>query len=219
MNSSVATGAVALPPSIRTGAHYFSLLFYTLLIGLYMAVYLIYIDPEYFIGMNVLGKTQILLIYIINSIFFPLLSVLLCKALGFVQSVYLKTQKERIILYAISMIFFFWTFYVFKNKPGIPIIMGQMCLGIFIAVIIDFVANIFFKISMHATGAGGLMGLFTVLLFTSSGFVNIPLAIAIFITGLICTSRLIVSDHRMGDIVFGLIAGFISQWMAYWFLG
>ena len=219
MNSSLATGTGAVSPAVRAGAHFFSWLFHPLLVGLYMAIYLIYIYPEYFIGMNVLGKTQILLIYIINSIFFPLLSVLLCKALGFVQSVYLKTQKERIILYAISMIFFFWTFYVFKNKPGIPVIMGQMCLGIFIAVIIDFVANIFFKISMHATGAGGLMGLFTVLLFTASGFVNIPLAVAIFITRLICTSRLIVSDHRMGDILFGLIAGFLSQWMAYWFLG
>lgn len=219
MNSSLATGTGVVSPAVRAGAHFFSWLFHPLLVGLYMAIYLIYIDPEYFIGMNVLGKTQILLIYIINSIFFPLLSVFLCKALGFVQSVYLKTQKERIILYAISMIFFFWTFYVFKNKPGMPVIMGQMCLGIFIAVIIDFVANIFFKISMHATGAGGLMGLFTVLLFTSSGFVNIPLAVAIFITGLICTSRLIVSDHRMGDVVFGLIAGFLSQWMAHWFLG
>ncbi len=219
MNSSLATGTGVVSPAVRAGAQFFSWLFHPLLVGLYMAIYLIYIDPEYFIGMNVLGKTQILLIYIINSIFFPLLSVFLCKALGFVQSVYLKTQKERIILYAISMIFFFWTFYVFKNKPGIPVIMGQMCLGIFIAVIIDFVANIFFKISMHATGAGGLMGLFTVLLFTSSGFVNIPLAVAIFITGLICTSRLIVSDHRMGDILFGLIAGFLSQWMAHWFLG
>ena len=212
MNSSFAPDTAAVLPAVRTGAHFFSWLFHPLLVGLYMAIYLIYIDPEYFIGINVSGKTQVLFIYIINSIFFPLLSVLLCKALGFVQSVYLKTQKERIILYAISMIFFFWTFYVFKNKPGIPVIMAQMSLG-------NFVANIFFKISMHATGAGGLMGLFTVLLYTSSGFINIPLAIAIFITGLICTSRLLVSDHRMGDIVFGLIAGYLSQWMAYWFIG
>ena len=219
MNRSFAPDTAAVLPAVRTGAHFFSWLFHPLLVGLYMAIYLIYIDPEYFIGINVSGKTQVLFIYIINSIFFPLLSVLLCKALGFVQSVYLKTQKERIILYAISMIFFFWTFYVFKNKPGIPVIMAQMSLGIFLAVIIDFVANIFFKISMHATGAGGLMGLFTVLLYTSSGFINIPLAIAIFITGLICTSRLLVSDHRMGDIVFGLIAGYLSQWMAYWFIG
>ncbi|HTN05658.1 hypothetical protein [Agriterribacter sp.] len=219
MNSYPAPGAAPVLPVVRIAAQFFSWLFHPLLVGLYMALYLIYLNPEYFMGVNASGKTQTLFIYIINGIFFPLMAVLLCKGLGFVQSVYLKTQKERIILYAISMIFFFWTFYVFKNKPGIPVIMAQMSLGIFLAVIIDFIANIFFKISMHATGAGGLVGLFTVLLFTSSGFVNIPLAIAIFVAGLICTSRLLVSAHRVPDIVLGLMAGFTSQWIAAWYFG
>ena len=219
MNSYPAHSAPSALPVVKMLAQFFSWLFHPLLVGLYMSLYLIYIDPEYFMGMNTSGKTQTLFIYLINSVFFLLMAVLLCRVLGFVQSVYLKTQKERIILYAISMIFFFWTFYVFKNKPGIPVIMAQMSLGIFIAVIIDFVANIFFKISMHATGAGGLVGLFTVLLFTSSGFVNIPLAVAIFVAGLICTSRLIVSAHRMPDIVLGLMAGFTGQWIAAWYFG
>lgn len=219
MNSSPVTGTVRVSPVIQVSARFFSWLFHPLLMGLYMAVYLIFINPEYFIGMNAQGKVQTLFIYIINSVLFPLVSVLLCKGVGFVQSVYLKTQKERIIPYAISMVFFFWTFYVFKNKQGIPVIMAQMSLGIFFSVIIDFIANIFFKISMHATGAGGALGLFTVLLFTSGGFAGIFLAIAIFVTGIICTSRLVVSDHRMGDIVAGLMAGLMSQWMAAWFLG
>jgi hypothetical protein len=219
MNSSPVAGIAPVSPAIQVVARFFSWLFHPLLIGLYMVIYLIFINPEYFIGMNAQGKVQTLFIYIINSVLFPLVSVLLCKGLGFVQSVYLKTQKERIIPYAVSMVFFFWTFYVFKNKQDIPAIMAQMSLGIFLSVIIDFIANIFFKISMHATAAGGVLGLFTVLLFTSAGFTGIFLAVAILITGIICTSRLIVSDHRMGDIVAGLIAGFISQWGAAWFLG
>ncbi|HRO44634.1 hypothetical protein [Agriterribacter sp.] len=219
MNSYPAPGTALVLPVVKILAQFFSWLLHPLLVGLYMALYLIYFNPEYFMGVSTSGKTQTLFIYLINSVFFPLMAVLLCRGLGFVQSVYLKTQKERIILYAISMIFFFWTFYVFKNKPGIPVIMAQMSLGIFIAVIIDFVANIFFKISMHATGAGGLIGLFTVLLFTSPGLVNVPLAVAVFLAGLICTSRLIVSDHRTGDIVLGLMAGFASQWIAAWYFG
>lgn len=219
MNRTSAIGAPPVSPLIQGMARFFSWLFHPLLVGLYMVMYLIYVDPEYFIGMNAKGKTQTLFIYIINSVLFPLVSVLLCKGLGFVQSVYLKTQKERIIPYAISMVFFFWTFYVFKNKQDVPSIMSQMSLGIFFSVIIDFIANIFFKISMHATGAGGALGLFTVLLFTTAGFTGIFLAVAILVTGIICTSRLIVSDHRMGDIMAGLIAGLISQWMAAWFLG
>lgn len=217
MNSYPFPGTSPAVPVIRMLAQFFSWLFHPLLLGLYMALYLIYLDPEHFTGLSIGGKTQILFIYVINSVFFPLLALLLCRGLGFVHSLYLKTQKERIILYSISMIFFFWTFYVFKNKPGVPEIMAQMSLGTFLAVIIDFIANIFFKISMHATGAGGAIGLFTAILFLSVAPVNIPLIVSVFLAGLICTSRLIVSDHRIPDLVFGLIAGFTGQWIAAWY--
>lgn len=219
MNSTSLPGTAPALPAIRIPAQFFSWLFHPLLVGLYMALYLIYLDPEHFTGLSISAKTQILFIYLINSVFFPLLALLLCKGLGFVHSLYLKTQKERIILYAISMIFFFWTFYVFKNKAGVPEIMAQMSLGTFLAVIMDFIANIFFKISMHATGAGGLVGLFTVMLFLSPAAVNLPLVVAVFLAGLICTSRLIVSDHQIPDIVFGLMAGFTGQWIAAWYFG
>lgn len=219
MNHQPAASITPVLPIVKNSARFFSWLFHPLFMGVYMAVYLIYIDPDYFIGISLAGKTQTLFIYLINAVFFPLISVLLCRGLGFIESIYLKTQKERIILYAISMVFFFWTFYVFKNKAGVPTVIAQMSLGIFIAVILDFIANIFFKISMHTTGVGGATGFFTVLMFTSQGVVNVPLTVAILITGLVCTSRLIVSDHRMPDIVMGLFAGFTGQLLAAWFLG
>jgi len=208
----------SLSPSTKIFATFISWVFHPVLIGLYMTIYLVYALPDYFIGIGNIGKMQTILIYIINAVFFPLISLLLCKALGFVQSIYLKTQRERIILYSISMIFFFWTFYVFKNKPGMPVVMAQMSLGIFLAVVLDFLANIYIKISMHATGVGGLIGFLTVLLFTSSAMVTLPLAIAVLITGLTCTARLLISDHRPGDLVSGLVAGFVSQWIAAWFI-
>lgn len=219
MSHSSAFNITSVSPAVSFAARFFSWVFHPLLIGFYMMLYLLYIDPEYFLGMPAQGKTQTLFIYIINGILFPLVSVLLCKALGFVNSIYLRTQKERIIPLTISMVFFFWTFYVFKNKPEIPVIAAQMSLGIFLAVIINFIANIFFKISLHATGVGGIIGLFTWILFASSGFVGIYLALSVLIAGVVSSSRLIVSSHQMGDIVSGLAAGFISQWAAAWFLG
>jgi hypothetical protein len=116
------------------------------------------------------------------------------------------------------MIFFFWTFYVFHNKPGMPPVMAKMALGIFLAVSADFVANIYLKVSMHATGAGGMAGLLVMTLFTSSAFIGYPIAIAILIAGLVCTARLLVSDHSMKDIVIGLVSGFLGQWLAFYFL-
>jgi hypothetical protein len=205
--------------AIKWLAVFFSWIFHPLFIGLYMCLYIVYLQPDFFIGVSKIGKLQTILIYVVNSIFFPLISVLLCKALGFIQSVYLNTKKDRILLYTISMIFFFWTFYVFRNKPDIPPVMATMALGIFFAVVLAFLANIYFKISMHATGVGGLIGFFSVLLYTSPVIISIPFAIAILIAGIACTSRLLLSAHNMADIILGLSAGIISQWAAVGFLG
>lgn len=212
------TTAIRLSPAIKLSGNFFSWIFHPLLVGLYMALFVIYGTSDYFIGVSEAGKMQTLLIYIINSVFFPLVSVLLCKALGFVQSFYLRTQKERIVLYSIVMIFFFWTFYVFKNKAGVPVVMAQMSLGIFFASVAAFIANIYFKVSMHAVGVGGMVGLFTILLYTTSALVSIPLATAILIAGITCTARLMVSDHTPGDLSWGFILGFISQALAAWFI-
>jgi len=207
-----------VPALLRYTASLISWLFHPLLLGLYMCIYLVYGQPDYFIGIGEKGRGQAVLIYTINSVFFPLVAVLLCKALGFIQSLYINTRKERIILYSITMVFFFWTFYVFNNKPGMPPVMAKMALGIFLAVSIDFVANIYLKISMHATGAGGVAGLLVMTLFTSSAFIGYPVAIAVFIAGLVCTARLLVSDHSMKEIVMGVVSGFLGQWLAFSFL-
>jgi len=217
MSTTYLPDPVIVGPAIQKSARFISWLFHPLMVGLYMASYLIYLDPDFFTGISNGAKNQILIIYVINSVFFPIIAVLLCRGLGFIQSIYLRTQKERIILYAITMIFFFWTFYVFKNKQGTPEIMAQMSLGIFISVIFAFIANIFFKISMHTTAAGGLVGLFTVLLYTTTASVNIPLVTGIFLAGLISSARLLASDHQVREIIWGLAAGFIAQAVAAWF--
>ena len=220
MMSSVSTSqSASASPVIKVLATFFSWIFHPLFIGLYMCLYIVYLQPDYFMGVSKTAKLQTVLIYVVNSIFFPLISVLLCKALGFVDSVYLHTKRDRILLYTICMIYFFWNFYVFKNKGDIPAVVTIMALGIFLATVLAFIANIYFKISMHATGVGGLIGFFTVLLYTSPAMVSVPFALAIVIAGITCTSRLLVSDHSMGDIIFGLMTGFISQWIAFWFMG
>lgn len=195
-----------------------SWLFHPLLVGLYIALYLIYLNPDYFMGLSKWTKLQTLLIYLLNSIFFPVLSLLLCKALSFIQSFYLHTQKDRIVGYSITMIFFFWTFYVFNNKPDVPPVMAQMALGIFISNIAAFISNIYLKVSMHAVGAGGLVGLFVCLLFAGNSVVIIPLAAAILIAGATCTARLLVSDHTTYDIGWGFIIGILSQLTAAFFI-
>jgi hypothetical protein len=76
--------------------------------------------------------------------------------------------------------------------------------------------NSFYKISMHAMGVGGLMGLMVVLLRTGHLQSALPLVAAILITGMVCTARLVDSDHRGFDIVSGLLVGFLAQIISAW---
>ncbi len=215
MNQSI---QISVSPLLRYIAGFISWVFHPLLLGLYMCIYLVYYQPDFFMGIGQKGKGQTVLIYAINAVFFPLVSVLLCKALGFIKSIRQNTQKERIILYSITMVFFFWAFYVFNNKPGMPPIIAKMALGIFLTVSLNFIANIYIKISMHAAGAGSLIGLMVMLLFSTSVFIGYPIAVAILLAGIICTARLIVSDHSMPEIISGLASGFLGQWLAFSFL-
>jgi hypothetical protein len=41
-----------------------------------------------------------------------------------------------------------------------------------------------------------------------------PLSLALLITGVVCTSRLIVSDHTPKEIYMGLLVGLVCQFAA-----
>ena len=212
------TPTISTPARIFAG--FFSFLFHPLLVGLMMFAYVIYLNPIFFVGFNAAVKLQALLIYAFNGVFLPLFAVLLCKGLGFIKSVYLRTQKDRIFPYTISIVCFFWAFYVFRNLNGMPLILSRISLGIFIATSVAFIFNIFFKISMHAIGVGGLCGLFIALIYGASGVpgLGFPLILSILIAGIVCTSRLLISNHNFGDIVTGLLLGVFCQFAAAWFL-
>jgi len=139
---------------------------------------------------------------------------LLLKGVGFINSIFLKTQKERIIPYIISNIFFFWMYLVFRNQPEVSSLLTAFVLSVFISSSVALMANIYFKISMHAIGMGGLLGLMLIILFTnpSSPF-TLPFAVSLLITGIVCTSRMIVGNHSQQDIYLGLLCGIFCQFI------
>ena len=201
------------PAVTKFFAHLFSYLFHPLFIPLYVTFFLAFIHPGYFAGFGLLAKKKVMLLIAINAFAFPAITVLLLKGLGFIDSLFLKTQKDRIIPYIASGTFFFWTQYVLREQPYIPRILVAFMFGVFISSSAALIANIYYKISMHAIGMGGLVGLFLVILQQNTMLMTWPLSLAILLAGLVCTSRMIVSDHRPKEIYAGLIMGLICQFI------
>lgn len=84
-----------------------SVVMHPIFVPLYVTAFLTYLHPTAFIGFSAENKLRTCVIVAVNVTLFPLLSVLLLRALGFIDSIMLKTQKDRIIPYIASGIFFF----------------------------------------------------------------------------------------------------------------
>ncbi len=193
---------------------FFSYLFHPVFIPIYVTAFLLYMHPAAFSGFSAGQKRQTILIIAFNIVFFPLISVLLLKAVGFIDSLFLRTQKDRIIPYIACGIFFFWGYLVFKNQPQYPLLLTSYILGIFLASSAALIANIYFKISMHAIGMGGWLGFFLVVVGSNTMLMTWPLCIVILLTGIVCTSRLLSRNHIQKDIYLGLLVGVITQFAA-----
>jgi hypothetical protein len=202
------------PAGVKFFAHLFSYLFHPLFIPVYVAWFITFIHPSYFSGFNPHQKTWIIIRIAYTMVFFPFITVVLLKGLGFSKSIFLKTQQERIIPYISCGIFFFWAYLVFRNQPEIPKILTTFTFGVFLSSSAALLANIRMKISMHAIGMGGLLGIFIVIMYQNTMLMTWPLALALLITGLVCTSRMIVSNHTSREIYAGLVLGLLCQFVA-----
>jgi hypothetical protein len=208
-------------PSLKFPAYFISVLFHPLFIPIYVTYYITFINPLFFTGINDHVKYWLLLRISINMVIFPALMVLLLKGVGFINSVFLKTQKDRIIPYIGAGTFYFWMYLVFRNQPEVPLILTSFVFAIFLSSYSALIANIYFKVSMHAIGMGGILGILLIILFRTHSALAIPgpLMIALLLTGIVCTSRMIVSDHTQKEIYAGLFIGILCQYIgALWVL-
>jgi hypothetical protein len=192
---------------VRIAARIISYLFHPLFIPVFLAWLILKSNAYLFASFSDLGKLMLMGTFVIMYIMFPLLSVLLLKALGFISSIHLRTQKDRIIPYVICMIWYWWVWYVMNNRPEVPKECVILSLAIFLASIGGLMANISMKVSMHAIAAG-VMAAFVMLLGFSQGLnFGIYISGSIFLTGAICTARFIDSDHTPKEIYVGLFIG------------
>ena len=216
MNKEQAAENISFHPALRIAAKVVSYIFHPLFIPVYMGWFFVYV-LRLFPGRDAWQQTVLILQFFVSYTLLPAATVLIAKALGFVQTVYLKTQKDRIIPYMATMIFYFWMWYVSKNL-SFPKETVMFSLAVFLATCFGVFFNTYLKVSMHGLSVGVVITLLFILSLTSSSNFGPFLSIALFIAGLVCTARLINNDHRPVEIYAGLFLGAISQLIAWAFV-
>jgi hypothetical protein len=203
-------------PITRVSALVISYILHPLFIPIYLIYWLVFIHPTAFAGFSLGQQWQTLTISIVNLLVFPLFSTLLLKALGFVTSIHLRTQKDRIIPLIASGIFFFWCYLVFKEQITYPRMLVVLTFGMFLASSAALLANIYLKVSIHAMGMSGLVAFLIWLSWNGNIMLAGPLMISILLAGLVMSARLALNAHRPSEIMVGASIGILSQWVSAW---
>lgn len=96
--------------------------------------------------------------------------------------------------------------------------MIAFAVGATIAAIITCIVNIWWKISGHCTGMGGLIALSFII---TAGGIHAPeinpmllFSVIVLLTGIVGSSRLILNRHTLRQVIAGTANGIISMFIA-----
>lgn len=125
----------------------------------------------------------------------------------------LGSRERRIVPYVLSILCYFMCFY-FMEQMHIPFFMRSIVDSALIIQIVCAIINVWWKISTHMAGIGGVAGalfIFSeVFRFNPTWWFSLVLVIA----GILGSSRMILRQHTLLQVVAGFVIGFFCAFFA-----
>ena len=115
-------------------------------------------------------------------------------------------KERRMIPYIISIVCYLLCYYI-MNMLHIPHFMSSIIVAALTIQVICAIVNLFWKISTHTAAIGGVAG---ALIAFSSMFSFNPiwwLCVTIIVAGVLGTSRMILRQHSLSQVVAGFLLG------------
>ncbi|MBQ8047774.1 MAG: hypothetical protein IJ196_07615 [Prevotella sp.] len=155
-------------------------------------------------------KLEVLLVVYLFTILLPTIAIRYYrKFLGWTHREMLQKER-RMVPYIISIVCYFMCYHL-MNMMRIPHFMSSIILASLSIQIVCAVINVWWKISTHTAAIGGVAG---ALVAFSLKFVFNPvwwLCFVILMAGLVGTSRMILRQHSLAEVVAGFLTGFLCS--------
>lgn len=140
------------------------------------------------------------------TIFIPKLLVYCYRKLFSIHPQKFLQRHERFVPYSLHLGCYFVLVHILHSINAHSLVMDVIIVSILIQISCTLL-NCFWKVSMHAAGAGGAVGF----LFIHGALLNfsplMPILIAILICGLVGTARLILRRHTLAQVNVGTLIG------------
>jgi hypothetical protein len=203
----------------RILAHFFSWIFLPLFMPTYGILLTMYVTsiPKDFSHASMFFmapemKTRLLLLFFLFSAAAPGLSFLALHQKKVISTIDIENQRERniplLVMMAYSLVLFL-LFFVKAPESVLPIAFYALPLSGLLVTSSFMAINKWIKISLHAGGAGILVGFLFAFYLEQQQFNPWILPAAIFASGLTISSRLYLNKHRPIEVYTGWILAVI----------
>ena len=151
-------------------------------------------------------KLFLLLMFYLFTVFLPTALIRLYRRYQGWTLIELGSRERRAIPYVISIFSYLLCYYIMA-ATHVPHFMGSILIAALVIQVACAIINLFIKISTHTAAIGGVTG---ALLAFSVIFSFNPvwwLCIVLLLAGMVGTSRMILRQHSLRQVVLGYLAG------------
>lgn len=191
---------------LRTAAHLLSIIFrpfYVPTVGfiaLFLFTYLGLLPMRY----------QVIIVGVVYlfTVVLPMLAIYFYQKVNGWSLRHLGHREKRIVPYAMTIASYI-TCLLLMYRMGIPRFMSGILVSSLLAIVICALVNIWWKISVHMAAIGQFIG----------GMVSFSLlfyydgvgwfCLAIIVAGLLGTSRIILRQHSLSEVIVGFLVGLV----------
>lgn len=184
---------------------FFSFLFHPVFMPL-IGLFIIFNSGIYSESIPVNYSRFLFLIVFLCNVLLPITIIPALIYLKHLDNFNMDEKRERLIPLFFTTICFYGGYYIIA-KFSHSILINYFLLSATVIVFGLLLISIFWKISMHMAGIGGLTGLIIVLSTTYQIDMVLMLSVAILIAGTIATSRLAMNSHSIMEILSGYLFG------------
>ncbi len=190
---------------MRKAAHTLSLLLHPVWMPTLALIIAFAIDPHLTFAFSYKGQWVIIGMIFIMTALFPVSSMFMLWRSGVVSELTMPRRSERIVPYILTLIYFCMAYYLLRRTPNHPLTLALFS-GIILALAADLLITLRWKVSIHMTGIGGMVGLVLGLMVVHGARAWF-LPVLFILVGALGTARLLVSDHTPAQIYLGAAIG------------
>jgi len=193
-----------------------SVIFHPIFIPLF-GLLIIYSSPTLLSFIPSQLKRMIFMLVLTNNVILPLALATILYVRGAITTFNARDRNERVILLTFALMMYTLTAYLLLRMQ-VPNLFRAYFISVAIVTFITLLVTVFYRISLHAAGIGGLLVLIIFMIVFYGISTVWQLTSVMIVGGAVMSSRIWLDDHTPSEVWTGLAAGAVVMALSLFFL-